>query len=666
MKLADIYSFYIAHWLNGGSFLRRGKMSGSSIKSDYNAIMTKRAIKKVFRIYSILPENYDLAFLDLLRDKMFDECPNVHTTFNIMNYPTHINVSNEKFAQQMTKASNRYDTYKRLFENQDETAKITGKTYRLSGGSSIRLTKSRLDDYRQLYSSYEYVFHYAGQGGAMNQTSIFIEAIGNSMRDLNKYREAIFGLAKQLKMDCAEIRGINKTYLMQFGAAVPPPQTLNKRFLPQLLCSDENIAAFSTYKSRGLVSSEGVLFGMDYRTKLPLLIPLFESASAQVSVLAGKSGSGKTYMAFQIALSLIAENVTISAIDIKGREWIKLSKYVKTKVITLDERNPSFVNILRLDDLPITENNAHELFNVAVRDTVQLLSLIVNLNINEGNISDLEMFLREAVLKLYSINNISPDNYFSFENTRDLKYSDLMPILEDLKLCSSFTEKQKETAQVARTRINTYLGESGLFSDAFKNEISLNDILEAPLVIYEFNKNNASMTDTLDILRIFMVQFLDSKKKAFLKEHEKFKEQKRFMACFYEELQRCDQFGNLIEYICADVTGSRSNNVLIFLLLNSLKVIQSERAQDIASNITSFIVGTVEDFDVNRIRDNFNKKWLASQLQLFNERKSLYRHCFALHIDTGLHIYETILKVTLPKYISEQFRTRDIKDYRKT
>lgn len=658
MKLADIYSFYIAHWLNGGAFLRRGKMAGTSIKSDYNAIMTKKAIKKVFRIYAITPENYDIAFLDLLRDKMFEECPNVRTTINTMNYPTHINVSSEKFIQQMSKASNRYETYKDVFENQDRTAKITGKTYRLPGGTSIRLTKSRLDEYRQLYSSYDYVFHYSGQGGAMHQTSIFIEAISNSIRDLNKYKEAIFGLVKQLKMDCSEIRGINKAYLMQFGAAVPPPKTLNRKFLPQLLFSDENIAAFSTYKSRGLVSGSGVLFGMDYRTKLPLLVPLFESSSAQVSILAGKTGSGKTYMAFQIALSLIAEGVAISAIDIKGREWIKLAKYVKTKIITLDERNPSFVNILRLDDLHITERNAYELFNVAVRGTVQLLSLIVNLNENEGNISDLEMFLREAVLKLYNMNNISPDNPCSFENTKTLKYQDLMPILEDLKLCSSFTEKQKETAQLARTRINTYLGESGLFSDAFKNEISLNDVLEAPLVIYEFNKNNASMTDTLDVLRIFMVQFLDSKKKSFLKE------QKKFIGCFYEELQRCDQFGNLIEYICADVTGSRSNNVLVYLLLNSLKVIQSERAQDISSNITSFIVGNVEDYDTHRIENNFGQKWLATQLQLFNEKKSLYRHCFAVHIDTGLHIYETVSKVILPKDMSEQFKTRDTKNSR--
>ena len=125
-------------------------------------------------------------------------------------------------------------------------------------------------------------------------------------------------------------------------------------------------------------------------------------------------------------------------------------------------------------------------------------------------------------------------------------------------------------------------------------------------------------------------------------------------------MQRCSQFGNLLDYICADATGSRSNNAVLFLLLNSLKVLQGKEAQDIRSNITSFIVGFVEDNDIRIFKEDFGKDWLCSQLTLFSERQQIYRNCFCAVVDTGTEIYETVYKVQLPKDVSEQFRTRTI------
>ena len=655
LGLLDIYSFYIAHFLTNGAFLRRGKMSATSIKADYNVIMTKQAIKKIFRVTVITPINKDLAFLDLIRDRMFEECPNVRTSFNMTMQPSQLGITSEKFASAFSRAADKYEVYKEVFESQDGVAKITGKTYRLPGGGAIKLNKKRLEGLKQAFESYNYVYQYVGNGGSVMQTHLFIEAVGDNIKDLNRYAQRLYSLCTQLDMDCMEVRGAMKAYLTEFGPAAPPALKINKKFQPQLLMSDENVSAFSTYKSRGLVGS-GILFGMDYRSKLPLCVNLFETASAQVFVIGGKTGSGKTFAAFQIAMSLAAENVAISAIDIKGREWVKLSKYIPCKVITFDEKNPSFVNTLRLDDLDANANNAQELYNTAVNGTVMLLSLIVGLADNDERTPDLQMFLRESVQKLYSINNVNSDNYLSFIYTRNLSYKDLLPILSDLTLCASYTEEQKAVATLARSRCYSYLGESGMFSDAFKNEITLNDIMANPLIVYEFNKNSGAMTDSLDIIRIFMVQFLDTKKKAQLKER------KQFLACFYEELQRSPQFGNLLEYICADVTGSRSNNVLIFLLLNSLKVLNMSRTQDIKSNITSFIMGRMDKSDAITMREDFGQSWIADQLDIFNNKTVEYANCFAAHIETGANTYETVYKVITPEHITEVFTTRDTRD----
>lgn len=647
-----IYSYLIANWLNGGGFINRGKMSPLDILPEYNVIFTKSSTKKVYRITGLKPENADMCFIDYIRESMFALHPNVETIFTIHNYPTKLDVTSDKFNRQMARASESYTTYREAFESQSGLAKLTGKTYRMPNGARLRLSKERLDDLRQVFLSYYYLYNYVASGGTLTLTEIFIEFSSEDTRAVKTAGNDLRGLLLPLNIGCEEVRGVTKSYLREHGPAAPIPLKLNKRFLPQLLFSEENSVAFSSYKACGLVGEKGLLMGVDFRSRLPFSIDLFAAPSAQVFLLMGKTGSGKTYTAWQMALSALALGEYVTAIDIKGREWARLVPFTKSKIITFDERNPSFVNTLRLDDMTANHSNAAELFNTAVRGTIQLLMLIVNLQENEGNPNDLELVLREAVLKLYSIKGVSPDNPSSFELSGSLKYSDILPILESLSTTVSYTESQRKMVALARARCHSYLGSSGIFSDAFQNEITLSEVLSTPLVIYEFNKNQNAMTDALDVLRIFMVQFLDSKKKAMLRE------QGNFLFCFYEELQRCDQFGNLLQYIAHDTTGSRSNNAVIVLLLNSLRVLQDKSTADIRSNITSYICGAVEENDIESFRNEFNKPWLAHQLELFADHPNVYRNCFAAMVDTGAETMQTVFKVKFPESLRAKFQTR--------
>lgn len=658
MGLFDIYSLLIANFLNGGGFTHRRRMNAGDIIPEYNMIYTKSAVKKVYHLVGIKPDNLDLCFVDYIRDRMFELNPDVECIVSVQNWPTKIDVTNEKFTRQMSKASEAYSSYKEAFDSQSGLARLTGKTYRLPGGGRLKLSKQRMEDLYQVFLSYYYLYNHISSGGTVSLTEVFIELCAADSRAVKRAGEDLYGILGPLHVGCEEVKGVLKTYLHECGLAVPPAMKLNKKFLPQLLFTEENSTAFSSYKSRGLVSDSGLLMGVDFRSRLPFCMDIFKAPAAQVFLLMGKTGSGKTYAAWQMALSALAAGEYVSAIDIKGREWSRLDGLVDTKILTFDERHPSFVNTLRLDDIRVTHDNAAELFATAIKGTVTLFSLIVNLQPHEGNTSDLELVLREAITKLYSINRVDPNNPATFANTKSMKYSDVLPILESLATTASYTEEQRKMVTIARSRCHAYLGDSGIFSEAFQNEVTLNDVLEFPLVIYEFNKNQNAMTDSLDVLRIFFLQFLDSKKKAALRERGK------FLFCFYEELQRCEQFGDLLTYIAHDITGSRSNNAVIVLLLNSLKVLREEKARDIRSNITSFICGYVEDNDIQVFRDDFNKPWLSHQLELFADRQNLYRNCFAAAIDTGADTYETVYKVQFPEELALRFRTRTVKDGR--
>lgn len=658
MKLLDMYSLLISNWINSGGFAKRGKMQASSMNVGYNVIFTRDYVTQVYHITGIKPLNHDIAFIDYIRDKMFELNPDVEVNIQINNHPVKLDVNSDKFTRAFTKASDAYSTYKEAFESQSGIARITGKTYRLPGGGRLRLSRDKLDMLKQVYMSYLTLFNNISSGGTACLCEMFIEITGKELRTVKRAGDDLYGVLGAVSIGCELLKSVNKPYLLQCGTATPAPQTLNKKFLPQLLFTTENSAAFSTYKSRGLVGGGkgALLFGMDFRSRLPLSVDLFKSGSAQVFMLLGKTGSGKTYSAFQLAISALALGEYVTAIDIKGREWSQITSYSDARIITFDDRSPSFVNTLRLDDLDVTSKNSEELYNTAVKGTVQLFMLVINTLETEGNINDTELVVREAVEKMLSMRGVDPNNPDTFKNTAGIKYSEVLPILESLQSTSTYTNEQRHILSLARVRLNAYFGEAGLFADNFRNEISLADVLDSKFVIYEFNKNQGAMTDILDVIRVFMVQFLDSKKKAMLKEKGK------FLFCFYEELQRCEQFGNLLEYICADVTGSRSNNAVIILLLNSLKVLQGERARDIRSNITSFLVGYVEDNDIRTIRDDFGKPWLANQLSLFSAKQNIYRNCFAAEIDTGIDVFQTIYKVAIPEAYSRTFRTRTIKE----
>lgn len=645
----------LASWLNGGGFSHRRRMNAGDIVPEYNQIYTKSAVRRVYHIQGIRPDNVDMCFVDYIRDHMFDLNPNVECIITVQNWPVKLDVTGEKFNRQMSKASEAYTSYKEAFDSQSGLARLTGKTYRLPGGGRLRMSRERLDSLKQVFYSYYELYNHVSAGGTVSLTEVFVELVGETAREVKQAGDDLYGILGPLSIGCQELKGVLKTYLLEFGLATASPPKINKKFLPQLLFTDKNMAAWTSYKSRGLVGESGVLMGVDLRSRLPFSIDIFKSPAAQVFLLMGKTGSGKTYSAWQIALSALALGEYVTAIDIKGREWSRIDGLVRTKILTFDERHPSFVNTLRLDDISVSRANASELFSTAIRGTVALLSLIVNLQQHEGNPSDLELVLREAVTKLYSMRRVDPNNPDSFKNTSGMKYSDILPILETLATTASYTQEQRKMVMLARARCHAYLGDSGIFSEAFQNEITLHDVLDYPLVIYEFNKNQNAMTDALDVLRIFFLQFLDSKKKAALRERGK------FLFCFYEELQRCDQFGNLLAYIASDVTGSRSNNSVIVLLLNSLRVLRDESARDIRSNITSFICGAVEDVDIETIRNEFNRPWLAHQLELFAARPNTYRNCFAANVDTGAELLQTVYKVVFPEDLRARFQTRTTK-----
>ncbi|WP_394863677.1 hypothetical protein [Paraclostridium bifermentans] len=521
MKLSQIYSEFFTNWLTDGFFINKDKISSVGIKPGFDRIFTKGYIRKIWVVEKI-PVRYERNLVEALRDNMFEELPNCKTYVNILNCPTTIQTNSDTFKRSMHKAEDDYSAYKEVFEKLTGTEKVVGKDIRVSSSKKITIKKSRLEKYKNTYDSYEYVYRGITSGMTFSKSTIVIEALCPDERSMRAYKKEMNCFLRNNEIEFKEMRGTISKFLTNYGISSYMQKGSRQS---GVLFSDENLAGCSPYRNRGLVGGGGLLLGIDWKTKLPFLVNFFESGAGQILMLLARTGSGKTFVAFQMCLSLIAEGVHCSVIDIKGNEWIKLKRFIdkvesrkgktarKAKVLyfAMGSTSSRFVNTLRLDDVTPDKKDCKEFYNMAVSGTINILSIMTNLQPGEGNIIDLENILEQAIGKLYSKYGVFNDRPETFAKTKGIRYEEIVPIITELQNSTSYTDEQRKMCKLICSRCSNFLQAEGKYSEAFKNEITLGEVLDSDLVIYSFGKNENQLLDSMDSLRVFMVQFLDTK-----------------------------------------------------------------------------------------------------------------------------------------------------------
>jgi len=383
------------------------------------------------------------------------------------------------------------------------------------------------------------------------------------------------------------------------------------------------------------------------------MLDFYNSTTAQVIMVIAKAGKGKTLLAQLMALSFLGQKVHVNATDIKGGEWSKLSFAYPVLVIAMDDVSGRFVNTMRIDDIEVSREDALYIYNVAVQGTLQLLNIIIRLLPDEGNPVDLEGILKEAIDKVYSKRGVNRHNPKSFKKAKGVFYDEILEPLMALSKSSSYTQAKRELCELAYDRLATFF-KNAKHSGAMKNEVTLAEVIDAPLVSYSYNKNSETTLSLMDNIRVYMGQFLSIRKQVSRKAKG------LHTADIYEELQRTDQFANLLTNISHATTGGRSNNLLVMLLLNALSVFDNPQAKAIASNITTVIAGELADQDYADL-DRLGFGRLIPDLKKLSKTDiPLYKNAFAIYYDTGVDSGQTIFKAMPPKHIEEKLRTRDV------
>ena len=656
--LISTYINSIANFLSNGAFINKSGLSALGIRPLYDRIITKSSVKKVVSIVRF-DINLDKNFTSLITRYVSDHHPGCSVIFSFSNFKSdlHKSVRTKEFKRSMDVAYQRFSSYEQMFEGLTDSEQTVGKKVYLPGGK-MTVTREQLEGLSNLYHSYKYSYETISNDGTMFSSYCFVELVAPDNSTLNKLMESFDMLMIKLKCSYVEIKKSNNHYLSSMSPTGYYYQSeKGGLFYPNLL-SDENLAFLMPYQSNGFLGDgTGTLLGLNMGSRSPFILNFYKTSDRQIICYLVPSGEGKTLSSQMTCLFMIHQGYHSSVIDVKGGEWIKLNKWVNAKEIDISSINGSYVNTLRLDDVVdlIGDNkeDARMFFSSATDSSIEAIRIMSSYTEDSEDFADASSIIKYAVSRYYTTYEVNPSNPKTFINTAKMDYYDLIDFIGKLKSVDLYSSKHALIDNI-QARCLSFLDTSRLLEG---NEITIRDILDSELVIYSLNKNRDAVGDpTMESLRTFMITYLDMKK-IYIR-----KAKGLATVCFYEEVQRKEEFAKLLKFINAVVTGARSSNVTVFLLCNTPSVLLDKDVSGVRSNISTYIIGKLTSEDDIGVLQKLGIGDVIPSVREMTNNPQKFKNCFVCKYDTGYDANTVYFRAMVPPSVLKYLNTRDRQD----
>lgn len=672
----SMYGYYFLNAISRGNLLRKGEIAADGIKSRFGSIYTRRYTKKVYCLTEFPVLDYGNPVARIIRSEMLLSYPSVKIFIHPYVESKKINIRDMNFLRKFNSEQEVFTAYSNAMNNLSKSDKLTGKAIYDERGRRLVIRESDYLKHREIYRSYEYVIDNIKEDRLkFFDVCYFVELLIPDNVKINIVTDKLTSILDKLGINYFPLENKTARFLSNYSLTACKKES---KLFPKMLFSSEDLAMNSSYMSPGVVASDGMLLGKDLLSNMPFMPNFYCTGGAKVVMILAESGFGKSYTAFDIASQFPAFKTHVSVLDIKGNEWTKPLEKMGLDVLTvhMDSKTGTYVNFLRLDDMVtpnMTKSELEEILDMAITGTEQLLATMVALKPDEGNEVDVYDILREAIVKLYTRGNngFNRDDPSTYYITRDFTYKNVLDIIAEfgqtaVKDSENVANYDVEKARLCRLickRCAPYVQATNSIGSLFKNEITVKDVLDKEAVVYSLGLNATNDVGIANTVRILMMQFLDTKKQ-YLR-----KKKGLYTAAFYEELQRCGDMKAIVKFISSMVTGGRSNNLIIFLILNAISTFDDNQFSAIKSNITMVFAGKLKNEDIQRLVKEFDCSSIESYLYDINPEADHSRNrsilksanlgnAFAARFKVGETTYDkTIFRTELPPQISELFKT---------
>lgn len=444
---------------------------------------------------------------------------------------------------------------------------------------------------------------------------------------------------------------------------------LENDFIISHVMTDEILARFNTY-THGVIGKRGISFGFDIFSGFPVVKVVKPTGdTAENWLCVAETGGGKSVQIKDKILQLLMLGFNGTIMDIEGYEYVPILKFMernsRVALINMGEGQGRYFDPVEIFKLTGDEEIDKDAKTMSINFTLSLFKTLVGRAYYEDVLID--TVINDALAWTYKKAGVTEDRS-TWGNSKGLTLHDVYNSLIELK-----EMKYREGTDYANTvdkvvaLTSKYFEKDGTRSHLFKERVSVEEIIDADLVVCSFGMAGKS-PHSVDEMQLALMQLsaahLSHQRSIFSKMKGKF----NFKV--WEEFQRWGNFPDSDKTIGVAVTGGRKLGDVNIIITNDVRKILKDDKFGILSNTTSFIIGSIEDKDVRHelcdrlsiqnMKDILDEITKASELKSSEDNEvslvSPYKYSFLVGLDRSTY---AVARVTLPKDIldSPLFKT---------
>lgn len=446
---------------------------------------------------------------------------------------------------------------------------------------------------------------------------------------------------------------------------------------------DEQIARLSSY-TQGKIGKSGIMFGSDIYSGFPVYKQLKKSdTDAEIILITAETGGGKSFFLKALLIQLLADdkyNGTIN--DIEGSEYLPLAGFLSENdevvVLNMAEGEGCYYDPFEITPTGIEELDKN-LFSFCKSFTNSYFRVLIGESLLEDN-DWAQKIVNNAISAAYTElgveegdpetwgNTSGYDLFYVYSKFKDL-YEECLDLEgkneEDLELHERYklNPGYKDSLDRVVAKLSEYFEpfeNGGIRSDAFSRKVSLEDIVNAKLLVNSFGMEGRS-ADTIDKTQMALTQ-LSAANISYIRSIFS-KAAGKFNFKVWEEFQRWGTFPGSTNTIKTAITGGRKLGDVNFIVTNNVKELLDDDRFAIFDNTTSFAIGAIasastrealcRELSVPTLLDELNsivlKKGNAETFEQQDAIASVYDKAFLVCLDKSV---STITKMILPDSIA--------------
>lgn len=453
--------------------------------------------------------------------------------------------------------------------------------------------------------------------------------------------------------------------------------------IPKMVMTDDIEANFSSMR-QGKVGITGLPLGMDIISGQVVLYVFKEDPEEAENILiAGETGSGKSYLLKPLIPYAIASGMVAVVMDYEGDEYTNLGNYIAAS-------NPDDVCIINIgrnseyyfDPCPIPaptgERDIDEAAKQMAMGYIKLIYQKMICNDDDGTLTNSQTkIISLAIQRMYDSVGVTEDSSTWHSRSKSLRlknvYTEILEMIESKEFYDPDGNNALHEAAISIIEATSVFFEDGeIYAGTFGKPLSLDKIYKAKLVIFSFGVKGqaASVTDKKILaLKQISVAYVNT----LISNHCKYVK-KCFNMKIWEEGQRWLHVAGSSDIIINEITGGRKRGEINIIVTNNISELLTEAdrlGEALTLNIQSYFIGKINKKKVrDKFCDEFQLQHISHELEqiakagsrdkngrqknrnssISNRGLQKYNHAFVLIMKDGS---TPVVRQELPRAITE-------------